>query len=378
MRLLSLSDTVYYNLGDCYITAVAALDGPCDLAVLLADLEGMLVALPALAERPVRIGLWSAVKYAGPVDLAKHVSIIRDASVTTLDQAIPRLDRLRRCPITGNGPPWRIFALNPGEPGRSSSEPVLLSALYMQFLHGLADAMRGFQILARMGRHQPTDAHQALAARLPLIDLADLADKISVHDIGVSVMQVSRRAMSRDGDMGARLTAVATAAVGDPKLFPNAHPLQGNIGRTQLVRRRGSSNGVGNYLKMITIKTGTASTRRRFRLPGLSRAQDLRLSQWLVGLAPRFVARLAMRVWYLSFDAVATVVPLPRRLRLGGRAVTALFGVPPLWGPVPLVIVALADVDQYHITVLLGHGFTGDRATLLDRLHRMLLGVAAS
>jgi hypothetical protein len=120
------------------------------------------------------------------------------------------------------------------------------------------------------------------------------------------------------------------------------------------------------------VKTGVdATSRRRVRIPGLSRAQDLPLSQWFVAVAPRRLARLAMRIWYSSFDAIATLVPLPRRLQLGGRLVTAVFGVPPLWGPVPLVLVALAGAEDYHVTVIPGRGFTGDRKVLLDRLRRL-------
>jgi hypothetical protein len=75
-----------------------------------------------------------------------------------------------------------------------------------------------------------------------------------------------------------------------------------------------------------------------------------------------------MRIWYRNFDAIATLLPVPRNLHLGGRAVTAVFGVPPLWGPVPLVLVALADADQYHVTVIPGRGFASARARLDERI----------
>jgi len=372
MRPLGLTDTVFYNLGDCYIAGVSVLDGPCDVAVLLAEFEGVLAELPALAERPVRLGLWSFARNVGPIDLTKHVSIVRDASIRSIEQVVPRLDRLRRSRIALDGPPWRVMVLNPAEPGRTDDANAPLSAIYLELRHGLADAMRGLQILGRMVGYEATAAHREMAARLPVVDPGLLTDEIEVHDVGLSVIQVPRRAMSRDGDASVRLSAVAAAAVSDPALFPNALPLRGNIGRTRLVRRRGPANGLGNHMKMMTVKTGVdAAARRRFRIPGLSRAQDLPLSQWFVAVAPRRLARLAMRIWYSSFDAIATLVPLPRRLQLGGRLVTAVFGVPPLWGPVPLVLVALAGAEDYHVTVIPGRGFTGDRKVLLDRLRRL-------
>ena len=64
-------------------------------------------------------------------------------------------------------------------------------------------------------------------------------------------------------------------------------------------------------------------------------------------------------------------MPLPRHLVLGGRVVTAIFGVPPLWGPVPLVLVALADAEHYHVTVIPGHGFAAPRERLDERLREL-------
>ncbi len=374
MRRLSLSDTIFYNLGDCYMNAVAVLDGPCDLAVLLAEIEGVIAALPALTERSVRVGLWTfARRSSGPIDLANHVAIVRDPSVRAIADLIPRMDRLRRNPIRIDGPPWRIFVLNPAEPGGDDGAEPPLSALFMQIRHGLADAVRGLQILSRMARYEPTAAHRTLAARLPVIDPLTLEPKIAVHDAGILLLQVPRRGMVRDGDSSERLAAVVATTVADPALFAHAQPLRGNIGRTRFVRRRGDQNGVGNSLKMVTASTrAKAKTKRRLAIPGLARAQALPLSQWLVALAPRRLARMMMRIWYANFDAIATLIPMPRRMMLGGRTVKASFGIPALWGPVPLVIDVLADGDHYNATLVPGAGFTASRSRLMERLTRLL------
>jgi hypothetical protein len=75
-----------------------------------------------------------------------------------------------------------------------------------------------------------------------------------------------------------------------------------------------------------------------------------------------------MRLWYANFDAIATLIPLPRRLRLGGRAVTDFLAAAPLWGPVPLVALAFADAEHYHLTLYPARGFAGD----VDALRRKL------
>jgi hypothetical protein len=371
MRPLGLTDTIFYNLGDAYITCAAILDGPCDLAAFVADTEEVVAALPGLSERPLRLGLWSFAVDAGPVALADHIAVVCDPGVTTIAGAMAILDRLRRSAIRHAGPPWRIFVLNPATPDGGQPPSGALSVLFMQLRHGLGDATRGLQILQRMGHARPTAAHAALARRLRTIDLAALGPKVAVHDEGLSVLQVPRRLMSRGGEASERLAAIAAKAVADARLFPHAQPLRGNVGRTHLLLRRGAANGVGNHIKMITVRTIERPQPKRFRIRGLARAQELPLSQWLVALSPRRIARLAMRIWYRNFDAIATLLPVPRNLQLGGRAVTAVFGVPPLWGPVPLVLVALADADQYHVTVIPGHGFAGDRRMLDERIRAL-------
>jgi hypothetical protein len=377
MRPLGLTDTIFYNLGDAYITTVAVLDGPCDLAALVADTDELVAALPGLSERPLRLGLWSFAFDARPVDLADHIVVVRDPSITDIDGVASFLDRLRRRAIRHGGPPWRMFVLNPADAAGGPLAVKALSAFFMQGRHGLGDATRGLQILQRMGRAQPTAEHAALARRLRTIDPAELGPEIPVHDEGLSVLQVPRRVMSREGEASERLAAIAAKAVADPALFPHAQPLRGNVGRTHLLLRRGAPSGVGNHIEMITVRTIDRPERKRFRIRGLARAQELRLSQWLVALSPRRIARLAMRIWYRNFDAIATLLPVPRNLQLGGRAVTAVFGVPPLWGPVPLVLVALADADQYHVTVIPGRGFASSRLRLDARIRALFEPAAA-
>lgn len=267
------------------------------------------------------------------------------------------------------GPPWRVLVLNPAGPGWQDGS---LSAIFFQFRHGLADGTRGIQALARMARSEPTLDHFARAANIATIDLAALHTDIRVHDVGLSVARIPRRAISREVDASTALAEAAAGAVEDDTLFPHARPLRGNVGRTRFIVRRGAPPGVGNHLKLETIARRPVSGRKRLRIPGLARAQELPISQWAVALAPPPLARLIMRVWYASFDAITTLLPIPRRFRLGGRKVTAFFAVPPLAGPVPLVMVAMADGDHYHVSLFPGRGFIADRDAL-SRKVRILL-----
>ena len=66
-----------------------------------------------------------------------------------------------------------MLVLNPADPGGSPPAAKALSAFFMQGRHGLGDATRGLQILARMRHAKPSEAHLALARRLRTIDPAD-------------------------------------------------------------------------------------------------------------------------------------------------------------------------------------------------------------
>ena len=92
MRPLGLTDTIFYNLGDAYITTVAVLDGPCDVAAIIAETEEVVAALPGFSERPLRLGLWSVAVNARPVDLANQIAIVRDPTITSIDGVIALLD----------------------------------------------------------------------------------------------------------------------------------------------------------------------------------------------------------------------------------------------------------------------------------------------
>jgi hypothetical protein len=370
MRPLGLSDTIFYNLRDAQITAVAALDGPCDLPRLIAGLEVATAALPAFTETPVRLGAWSFARRPAPVDPARHIFVVRDPTVTGVRQLTPLLDRLRRNRIAISGPQWRIFVLNPAGGG---SAPGALSAIFGQLRHGLADGTRTLQVLAKASGHEPTAAHEALAERLPAASFDDLTPNVTVHDVGPITASIPRLRMARDGDASTALAEAVRSLVEDRKLFPHAHPLRGNIGRTRFVLRRAGGGGAGNHVHMDTLTRQPAvAAKPAMANPGLSRAQDLPLSQWAVAVAPPPLARLMMKVWYRSFDGIATLIPLPRRLQFGGRWPTALYAAPPLWGPVPLVVLAFADAAHYHLSIYPGIGFTGDPTDLVDALKRRL------
>ncbi len=374
MRPLGLNDTLFYNLRDAQITGVALLDGPPDLATLVAQAEGLLKALPGFAETPMRLGFWSFARTpTQPIDLTQHIFKAEAPDATSLADIARLLDRLRRNRLSVPGPQWRLIVLNPAGSKAVGGSTRPLSAVFVQLRHGLADAGRTVQALARMDGYTPTVDTAMTAARIASIDLGALPPHIKVGDVGPILLEVPREEIARSAE-GPSLTlaTAARAAVADAALFPKAQPLRGAVGQTKIVMRRGAAKGVGNHLKMETVRLAEPSGRTRWRILGLARAQELPISQWAVALAPSPLARLIMRVWYTSFDAIATLVPMPPRSNLGGRAVTAIFGVPPIWSRVPLLVLACFGARHCHMALYPARGFAGDAATLEAKLRGLL------
>ena len=157
--------------------------------------------------------------------------------------------------------------------------------------------MRVLQILARMRHAKPDAAQEALARRLPTIDLTSLGPEIAVHDDGLSPLQVPRRGMSRDGEASERLAAIAAKAVSDATCFhtPSRSAAMSAGPNSSSAAARAAASATTSRWSGAEIER---PERRRFRIRGLSRAQDLQLTQWLVAFAPRRLARLMMRIWY--------------------------------------------------------------------------------
>ena len=256
MRRLSLSDTIFYNLGDCYMNAVAVLDGPCDLAVLLAEMEGVIEALPALTEQSVRVGLWTfAKRSSGPIDLAKHVSIIRDPSITRFEQLVPRMDKQRRNPIRIDGPPWRVFVLNPAEPGKEPKgnrrfrPSSCRFAMAWRTRYAACRSCRGWDATRRPPRHR------ALAARIPVVEPLEFE---TASPSTIPAFRCSRfpgAAWFATATSSERLAAVAATAGRRPVTLPRRPAAARQCRADPLRPAARPQNGVGNHLKMVTVST---------------------------------------------------------------------------------------------------------------------------
>ncbi|HXK54987.1 MAG TPA: hypothetical protein PK405_09895 [Hyphomicrobiales bacterium] len=379
MRALGLTDTIFFNLGHRYITSIVVLEKPCDADRVLAGLQAVADAYPPLRERFVHVWPFFAAFPDRNFALENHVCTLIDPSVRDIETLVPVIEKARRTITSPSHSPWRVFILNPspmdGQPDGDAGHP--LSVVMFQFKHGLADAARSFQVLAAMGSDSAPPA-PVCARDLPRLtrrEFMALAESGSIDDGGLSVLQIGRRNLRRDQDPNGRLVHAAAGAIADPSLFSHESPLNGRIARTRLVRRRAGRRALGNHLETVAEAVAVGDEKpaqRRWRIPGLERAQSLPIARYVVAISPPPLARLLMRRWYSRFDAMVTMLPVPPKLSVGGAAVAGVFGVPPLSGRIPLMLVATACGDTHNLVIIPGTCFTGERASLHRRLHELL------
>lgn len=386
MRALGLTDTIFFNLGHRYITSVVVLEEPADADRVLAEMQAVVKAFPPLAERYLHIWPWFVAYGDKRFDLADHICTVIDPSVRDLDSLIPVIEKARRTVTPPTHAPWRVFILNPapgGEARRPDTADHPLSVVIFQFKHGLADAARGFQVLAGMGRSAPPPAPLS-ASDLPTLSRAQFMaqeESGSIDDAGLSILQIPRDELRRDQDANTRLVNAAASVLADNALYRHGTRLNGRIARTRLVRRRAGRRALGNHLETVAEAVGTDGNQQKatpkWRIPGLERAQSLPLARYLVAVSPPLLARYMMRLWYARFDAMVTMLPAPPKLTLGGSPIAGVFGVPPLSGQIPLMLVATACGDTHNLVVIPGRSFSGERDRLHERLQALLTGQEA-
>lgn len=377
MRPLGLTDTIFFNLGNRYITVALVLEGQCDLARFCAQMEAAAETFPSLRERHVRLWPWFFAFCDRNFNIARHIVAVEDDSVRTSDDLLALIEKVRRTPTPEKAPPWRAFVVNPAAPGpghRSRNPP--LSAVMVQLKHGLADAMRCIEVGADLAarRADASGSPDSAIAHLDRECFDALPETGAVEDSGVALLRIPRARLRRDRDANARMVEAAARLLEDRELFAHPGPLNGCIARTRFLRRRAGRGELGNHMETVAERTGapTAAGRAKPVIPGLEKVQSLPLAQILVAVAPPALARALMRLWYSRFDAIVTVLPLPPNLTLGGCRVRDVFGATPLPRSMPLMLMAFAYGGQHNVVAIARRGFTGTRRRLAARLEPLL------
>ena len=388
MRQLSLTDSIFYNLGDRYITAVCLLDRPCSLGLFKAEMAATVEESPALKERVRRRWPGFVADIDSAFDIDRHIVAVTDHGVVDEVSFTAFVDRLRKITLSRKHPAWCAFVLNPaGEPDRGRSnngarEP--LSAVLFQFKHGLSDGMRGLQVVAAIaGRDDIVAADTAGIRRVSAAALFTAPPNPLVDDGGIGLARIDRRGLAAASRSAAGVTDVLVAAADrilrDQSLIDRGRPLSGRIAHTRVLMRRPGKDqrDLGNHLETTFTETRPAPAQKNvLRLPRIEQAQGTSWSQHLVAKAPPPIARLAMRIWISKFDAMISLMPgPPRPVSLGGAPVAAIYGVPPLSGPIALAAAVITYAGNANFVVIPHKGAPGTGQAAADRLTAEILAI---
>ncbi|MCC2110555.1 MAG: DUF1298 domain-containing protein [Hyphomicrobiales bacterium] len=388
MRPISLSDSLFFNLGDRYILCVCDLAAPCDLHLFRRQMAVVVAETPALKERVVRRGLGFAAVPDGSFDIAEHVVGIAAPELRGTTGLIEFSDRLRQTRLPKNRTPWRALVINPaGTPGCDSGST---RAVIFQLMHGLSDGMRGLQVLATMRGQEnlPELAETAAGTEIPQAFLFRDKPFIPFQDAGVGTVDLDRRLLARAaqaGDSGVTgiLVKACRRALARTDLIHADHPLTGRVAHTRMLIRRvvndGNGRDLGNHLETKVDEPPVQEPKFRL-LPRVERAQGSSWSQHLVAKSPPPLARKLMRMWISKFDAFVSLVPGPvRPIAFGGARMRAIYGVAPLSGPVPIAMTCVTYAGGVTLTVIPGPEAIADphsiAAAILDEIEAMADGV---
>lgn len=105
MRALGLTDAIFFNLGDRYITSTVVLDGPCDLPLFTAEMDAAARDYAPLRDRFRRIWPWFFAHPDPEFDIADHIVVLNAPGVTTLAQLEPVVEKIRRTRRRAGAPP---------------------------------------------------------------------------------------------------------------------------------------------------------------------------------------------------------------------------------------------------------------------------------
>lgn len=375
MRALGLTDAIFFNLGDRYITSTVVLDGPCDLPLFTAEMDAAARDYAPLRDRFRRIWPWFFAHPDPEFDIADHIVVLNAPGVTTLAQLEPVVEKIRRTRPPRRRSPWRVFVVNPApvdgarQHGDADDADKPVSAIIFHLDHALADGIRCMQVIASLaGRGPDRDPAKARQLqRMSLDELAGLPEHGNVFDAGVSFVPLARRDLRRDTGATEVFVNAAARLLEDADLYTHARPLNHCIAQTQFVRRRAGEGQLGNYLQTVANAVDTGATEKpvRWRIPGLQKIQALPIVQYMIALFPPPLANHMMRTWYSRFDAVVTVLPGPASMQMGGRECLGVYGTPPLSGHIALVILSISLGRNHSIALIPGMAMTGRRDDML-------------
>ena len=371
MRLVTPLERVLIALGPSRNIALLDLDEPVSPAAVVAQVMAWVDTWPRFGMVFHAYGPWYRARQT-PVDPLRHIVVVDagDASRETLLVAA----------LTGtldpDIPPWQVILVNPAD--GDGNGPCRIIA---HFDHVIADGVRFVNFLSAAREHGRQAAEfAAVAERLPRLSLdtflgAPRDSRVIVPDVALLTTGIHNR--QADEDRGAarptrRLTRAITRSV---MRVVDDRRRNHRCGAVTMIGRRQA--GEANAITAVEVDTRADSDPPRRQGPlsaligFLSRQRwYMRSGQTVMSVFPARLARWITARMVTRWDGLLTLVPFGRRaLSFAGREITEIWCLTVPVVPVPLILIAAAYRNRFHLTAVTAapwHGKAKAFAAALD------------
>ncbi len=374
MRLVTPIERVLIALGPSRNIALLELDEPVSTPAAIAQVMAWVDLWPRFAMVFHPFGPWHRAHQVS-VDPTRHIMTVEagDTSVETLLTAT----------LTGaldpDIPPWQAILVNPAD--GAGGGPCRIIA---HFDHLIADGVRFVNLLAA-SRHgnQPAAAFAAAAKRLRRLSLEDFLasprdPRVIVPDVALLTTAIHEDTSDGDGGRGRptrRLTRAISQAVA--KADSSRRPQLRCAAVAMLGRRQGSKANAVTAVEVDTTADDAPLPGRPLMsvlLGQLARRRwFMRAGQTFLSILPARLARWLTARMVTRWDGLLTLVPFGRRaLYFAGRQADEIWCLTVPVVPVPLLLVASAYRNRFHLTAVTEASRNGKATALAEALDDVL------
>ena len=370
MRLVTPIERVLIALGPSRNIALLELDEPISSAAVMAQIMAWVDAWPRFGMVFHDYGPWYRAHHTS-VDPSRHVIAVDAGDVACETLLVAALTAT----LDPDIPPWQVVVANPSD--GDSRGPC---RIVVHFDHLIADGVRFVNILsASPNRDRQPAAFAAAAKRLRRLSLdaflgAPRDPRIIVPDVALLTSEVRRDQTDDDGGADRptrRLTRAITGAVAH---VVERRRINRRCGAVTMIGRRTSEANSVTAVEVDSAADGDPPPRQSpaSTLLGLLARQRwfMQSGQTFLSVVPARLSRWLSAKMVTRWDGLLTLVPFGRRpLHFAGREIGNIWCLTVPVVPVPLLLVAVAYRNRFHLSAVTAdpwHGKAKALAAALD------------
>ena len=360
MTPVNMAENLLMRIGPSNITFLCRSAGPVETGPALAGIARLAGADDRFSRSVRRALNWHFWTDPAPLDLTRHVAILRAPDIVDDTGTAGLMSAVRRMAHAPGRPRWRALILNPA--GEGDAGPGAVSGVIFHIDHVIADGLR----LARLfAAHAEAPGDGSAPAATPALDqigpkqIAQAADPaIDADDVGfVTLPLTALRGRGAAGKI-ARVLDLGGGLLRDPALFDPAARRSDFAMVARLVDLRTRSGWLANAARMVKVPLDTADGgATRGMLPRLPVEWEYEIILRASVLFPDALLRPLAHAKFTEADQVVTVVPArARQGRLFGSEISGIYALPPAIGRPPLALTATSYGRELRFSVIPGEG----------------------